>query len=62
MPKTIQESDTVVLMDEKGNRILLQVNDGIRKIKDLGVYNPNELNGKNYYQQIDRVFLYPLGM
>lgn len=53
MPKTIQERDIVVLMDEKGNRILLLVNDGIRKIKDLGVYNPNELIGKNYYQHID---------
>jgi tRNA (adenine57-N1/adenine58-N1)-methyltransferase len=53
MAKTIQKSDTVVLMDEKGNRILLQINDGIRKIKDLGVYNPKELIGKNYYKHID---------
>ena len=33
MAKTIQKNETVVLMDEKGNRILLQINDGIRKIK-----------------------------
>jgi tRNA (adenine57-N1/adenine58-N1)-methyltransferase len=28
------------------------VNDGIRRIKDLGVYNPNDLVGTNYYQHI----------
>jgi tRNA (adenine57-N1/adenine58-N1)-methyltransferase len=53
MQKVILEKDTVLLTDEKGNRILLQVNDGIRKIKSLGVYNPKELIGKNYYEHID---------
>ncbi len=52
MPKTIKKSDSVVLVDEKGNRILFSVGSKIKKIKGLGVYNPNELIGKDYYENI----------
>ncbi|UCE75125.1 MAG: tRNA (adenine-N1)-methyltransferase [Methanomassiliicoccales archaeon] len=52
MSKTIRENDSVVLMDGKGNRILLTVESGIKKVKDLGVYDPGDLIGANYYQQI----------
>lgn len=53
MPNTIKENCPVVLVDEKGNRILLLATDEIQKIKGLGVYNPNELIGRDYWESID---------
>ena len=53
MSKTIKEADSVVIIDEKGNRIPLIVKDEIQKIRGLGVYNPKELIGKDYYDRID---------
>ncbi len=52
MIKSISENDSVVLIDGKGNKILLMAKSGNRKIKGLGVYNPRELIGKNYYENI----------
>lgn len=52
MPKAILENDSIVLMDEKGNRIILTVKNEIKKIKGLGVYNPGELIGKKYYESV----------
>ena len=60
MSKGISGNDSVVLIDEKGNRILLTVKNEVKKIKGLGVYNPGELIGKNLGDSItigDREFL-----
>lgn len=52
MSKSISEGDSIVLLDGKGNRVLTFAKKGNRKIKGLGVYNPGELIGKNYYEDI----------
>jgi tRNA (adenine57-N1/adenine58-N1)-methyltransferase len=52
MERTISEKDSVVLIDEKGNKLLFLIEDKIQKIKGLGVYNPRELIGNNYYEEI----------
>lgn len=52
MPKTIALNDSVALIDIKGNKFLFTVEDSIQKIKGLGVYNPGELIGKSYYEDI----------
>jgi tRNA (adenine57-N1/adenine58-N1)-methyltransferase len=50
MVRTIKEGDIVVLVSEKGRKILLSIENKIKKIKGLGVYNPGELIGGKYYQ------------
>jgi tRNA (adenine57-N1/adenine58-N1)-methyltransferase len=52
MSYTIKEGDPLILLDVKGNKILIIANKGNRKIKGLGVYNPGELIGKHYYENI----------
>jgi tRNA (adenine57-N1/adenine58-N1)-methyltransferase len=53
MPNPVEENCRVILVDEKGNRILLHAIDEVQKIKGLGVYNPKELIGKDYWESID---------
>jgi tRNA (adenine57-N1/adenine58-N1)-methyltransferase len=60
MPKKITKGDPVVLTDRKGNKILLTIEDEMKKVKGLGVYNPGELVGRKYYDDItigNRTFL-----
>ena len=52
MARTISEEDSVVIVDEKGNRFLFRVEDKMQKIKGLGVYNPGDLIGKNFYENL----------
>lgn len=52
MAKAISENDSLVLMDERGNKILLIVKNEMEKIKGLGVYNPGELIDKIYGEKI----------
>ena len=42
----IKENDTVILMDEKGKKILLRIEEGMKKIRGLGVFDPGKLKGK----------------
>jgi tRNA (adenine57-N1/adenine58-N1)-methyltransferase len=42
----IKENDIVVLLDEKGKKILLKIEKGMKKIRKLGVFNPDRLKGK----------------
>ncbi|UCE38651.1 MAG: tRNA (adenine-N1)-methyltransferase [Thermoplasmata archaeon] len=53
MSKTIAENDSAVLMDKKGERFLFFAKSGTMKIKGLGVFNPGELIGKNFYDYIE---------
>lgn len=53
MSKTVSQSDSVVLMNKKGKKIILKIEDKIKKIKGLGVYNPGELIGKIYYDEVE---------
>lgn len=52
MAKKISSMDSVVMMDHKGNKFLFLVEDKMQKIKGLGVYNPGNLIGRNYYENI----------
>ncbi len=52
MSNTISVNDIVILLDEKENKISITVNEGFKKIKGLGVYNPKELIGKKYYDHV----------
>jgi tRNA (adenine57-N1/adenine58-N1)-methyltransferase len=52
MAKTISLNDPVVLVDESENKFLFTIEDRIQKIKGLGVYNPGELLGKKYYEEV----------
>ncbi|MEE9151859.1 MAG: tRNA (adenine-N1)-methyltransferase [Thermoplasmata archaeon] len=52
MAEPILENDSVLLIDGKGNKIHLFAKNEIKRIKGLGVYNPKELIGKNYYEDI----------
>jgi len=52
MPQTISDNDSVVLTDEKGNKFIILIENKIQKIKGLGVYNPGDLIGKSYYEEI----------
>jgi len=42
----IKENDIVILLDEKGKKILLRTEEGMKKIKGLGVFDPGKLKGK----------------
>jgi tRNA (adenine57-N1/adenine58-N1)-methyltransferase len=46
MVQTIGENEPVILVDEKGNKILLRVDSGAHKVKGLGVYDSGPLIGK----------------
>lgn len=48
----INENDTVVLIDEKGRKILLRIEGGMKKIKGLGVFDPDKLKGKRFGEKI----------
>jgi tRNA (adenine57-N1/adenine58-N1)-methyltransferase len=52
MALTIKDGDLVVLVNEKGGKILFFIEDKIKRIKGLGVYNPKELIDINYNQKI----------
>ena len=52
MSKFVSESDSVFLVNKKGNKIILKIENKIKKIKGLGVYNPGELMGKRYYEEV----------
>jgi tRNA (adenine57-N1/adenine58-N1)-methyltransferase len=52
MTRTISENDSVALIDEKGNKFVIVIEKNIQKIKGLGVYDPGELLGKKYYEDI----------
>jgi tRNA (adenine57-N1/adenine58-N1)-methyltransferase len=53
MSKAVSESDSVVLVNKKGKKIILKIENKIRKIKGLGVYNSGELVGKRYYSEVE---------
>ncbi|UCG69348.1 MAG: tRNA (adenine-N1)-methyltransferase [Thermoplasmata archaeon] len=53
MSRTVKEADSVVIIDDRGNRIPMIIKDEIQKIKGLGVYNPKELIGKDFYERIE---------
>lgn len=42
----INENDTVVLIDEKGRKTLIRIEEGMKKIKGIGVFDPGKLKGK----------------
>jgi tRNA (adenine57-N1/adenine58-N1)-methyltransferase len=44
----ISENDVVLLVDEKGRKVLVRVRDKVEKIKKLGVFNPGSLIRKEY--------------
>ncbi|UCF09154.1 MAG: tRNA (adenine-N1)-methyltransferase [Thermoplasmata archaeon] len=48
MPDTVSESDLLMLMDKKGNKVLVSAEPGAKKIRGLGVYDPEELIGKEF--------------
>jgi tRNA (adenine57-N1/adenine58-N1)-methyltransferase len=52
MSKVASESDSVVLVNKKGNKIIFKIENKVKKIKGLGVYNPGELIGKRYYEEV----------
>ncbi|MDI6855796.1 MAG: tRNA (adenine-N1)-methyltransferase [Candidatus Thermoplasmatota archaeon] len=49
----LAENDLVVLVDEKGNKVLVRIKDKVEKIKRLGVFNPSILIGKEYGSAIE---------
>ncbi|MBA3044342.1 tRNA (adenine-N1)-methyltransferase, partial [archaeon] len=42
----LNENDIVVLLDEKGKKTLLRIEEGMKKIRGLGVFDPGKLKGK----------------
>lgn len=46
MVSAINENELVVLLDKKGNKIVLRVVSGAGKVRGLGVYDSSELVGK----------------
>jgi tRNA (adenine57-N1/adenine58-N1)-methyltransferase len=46
MAQGIEENELVVLVDEKGNKIILRAASGAGKVKGLGVYDSGHLIGK----------------
>ena len=48
----INENDTVILIDEKSRKVLLRIEEGMKKIKKLGVFDPFKLKGKKIGEKI----------
>jgi len=48
----IKENDTVVLIDEKGKKILLRIEEGMKKIRRLGVFDPGKLKERKIGEKI----------
>ncbi|MDI6917225.1 MAG: tRNA (adenine-N1)-methyltransferase [Thermoplasmatales archaeon] len=48
----INENDIVVLIDEKGRKTLIRVEEGTKKIRRLGVFDPSKLKGKKIGEKI----------
>ena len=46
MDLMINENNIVVLLDEKGKKTLLRIEEGMKKIRGLGVFDPARLKGK----------------
>ena len=44
----INENDIVVLLDEKGRKTLLRIEEGMKKIKGIGVFDPAKLKEKEF--------------
>jgi len=42
----LNENDIVVLLDEKGKKTLIRIEEGMKKIRGLGVFDPGKLKGK----------------
>ena len=42
----LNEDDIVVLIDEKGRKTLIRIEEGMKKIRGLGVFDPGKLKGK----------------
>ena len=54
MVKTsVEKNDVVVLIDEKGKKILVDTSSGTTKFKNVGVLNPASLVGKDYGVQVE---------
>lgn len=52
MIKKVKKNDVVVLIDESYRKIIIDVKSPIDKYKGVGVFNPSELIGKKYGEQI----------
>jgi tRNA (adenine57-N1/adenine58-N1)-methyltransferase len=52
MIKKVKKDDTVVLIDESYRKIIIDVKSPIDKYKGVGVFNPSDLIGKKYGEQI----------
>ena len=52
MIKKVKKNDVVVLIDESYRKIIIDVRSPIDKYKGVGVFNPSELIGKKYGEQI----------
>ena len=48
----INEDDIVVLIDEKGRKTLIRIEEGMKKIRGLGVFDPGKLKGKKLGEKI----------
>ena len=48
----IKENDVVVLLDEKGRKILLRTEEGMKKIRGLGVFDPFKLKERKIGEKI----------
>lgn len=48
----IKENDIVILLDERGKKILLRTEEGMKKIRGLGVFDPGKLKGKRFGEKI----------
>ncbi len=52
MIKKVKKEDSVVLIDESYRKTIINVKSPIDKFKGVGVFNPSDLIGKNYGEQI----------
>lgn len=52
MMKKVKKEDSVVLIDESYRKTIINVKSPIDKFKGVGVFNPSDLIGKNYGEQI----------
>ena len=53
MKTSVEKNDVVVLIDEKGKKILIDISGETTKFKGVGVLNPASLVGKDYGVQVD---------
>lgn len=48
----IRDKDIVVLLDEKGKRTILRIEDRARRVRGIGVYNPSTLIGREFGSKV----------